>query len=94
MKRVVLILVAILTASSLLLAQAEKIDFAAIGRIKEIGLARSQTRFHDEATMNGFNTVADLPGSDLASEVVLLGAHLDSHPYATGATDTPRAARR
>ena len=31
--------------------------------------------------------VADLPGTDLASEVVLLGAHFDSHPYATGATD-------
>jgi hypothetical protein len=63
MKRVVLILLAILTASSLLLAQGEKIDFAAIGRIKEIGLACSQTRFDDEATMNGFNTVADLPGA-------------------------------
>jgi Zn-dependent M28 family amino/carboxypeptidase len=37
--------------------------------------------------MNGFNTLADLPGSDLASEIVLLGAHFDSHSYATGATD-------
>src|SRR5437660_3175344 len=37
--------------------------------------------------MNGFNTVAELPGTDLASEIVLLGAHFDSHPYATGATD-------
>jgi hypothetical protein len=46
-----------------------------------------QTRFHDETDMNGINTIADLPGSDLASEIVLLGAHLDSHPYATGATD-------
>ncbi|MBI4484585.1 MAG: M20/M25/M40 family metallo-hydrolase [Acidobacteria bacterium] len=46
-----------------------------------------ETRFHDEADMNGFNTIAEIPGSDLASEVVLLGAHLDSHPYATGATD-------
>jgi hypothetical protein len=46
-----------------------------------------ETRFHDEATMNGFNTIADLPGSDLASEVVLIGAHFDSHPYGTGATD-------
>jgi hypothetical protein len=46
-----------------------------------------ETKFHDEATMNGFNTVAEIPGSDLASEIVLLGAHFDSHPYATGATD-------
>jgi hypothetical protein len=46
-----------------------------------------ETKFIDEPTMNGFNTIAEIPGSDLASEVVLLGAHLDSHPYATGATD-------
>jgi hypothetical protein len=44
-------------------------------------------RFHDETALNGFNTIADLPGGDLAAEVVLLGAHLDSHPYGTGATD-------
>ncbi len=47
-----------------------------------------ETKYYDEGSgMNGFNTIAELPGSDLASEVVLLGAHLDSHPYATGATD-------
>jgi len=31
--------------------------------------------------------VAELPGTDLAGEVVLLGAHLDSGQAATGATD-------
>src|SRR5580765_1422624 len=49
-----------------------------------------ETRFFDEApgaTSNGFNLIAEIPGSDLASEVVMLGAHFDSHPYATGATD-------
>jgi len=46
-----------------------------------------ESKFYDEATPNGFNTIAEIPGSDLASEIVLLGAHLDSHPYATGATD-------
>ena len=46
-----------------------------------------ETKFYDEHTPNGFNTIAEIPGSDLASEVVLLGAHFDSHPYATGATD-------
>ena len=46
-----------------------------------------ETRYYDEAGSNGFNTIADLPGTDLASEIVLLGAHFDSHPYATGATD-------
>jgi carboxypeptidase Q len=37
--------------------------------------------------MNGFNTIAELPGTDLANEIVLIGAHFDSHPYSTGATD-------
>ena len=46
-----------------------------------------ETKFYDEQTPNGFNTIAEIPGSDLAAEVVLLGAHLDSHPFATGATD-------
>jgi carboxypeptidase Q len=46
-----------------------------------------QTRFYDEADKNGINTLGELQGSDLADQVVLLGAHLDSHPYATGATD-------
>ena len=46
-----------------------------------------ETRFYDENTPNGFNTLAEIPGGDLASEIVLLGAHFDSHPYATGATD-------
>ena len=46
-----------------------------------------QTQFHDETDLNGFNVVADLPGTDLANEIVLIGAHLDSHQPATGATD-------
>ena len=46
-----------------------------------------ETKFYDESTPNGFNTIAEMPGTDLASEVVLIGAHFDSHPYATGATD-------
>ena len=44
-------------------------------------------KFYDERTPNGFNTIAEIPGTDLASEVVMLGAHFDSHPYSTGATD-------
>jgi carboxypeptidase Q len=46
-----------------------------------------ETKFYDEPTPNGINTIAEIPGTDLASEIVLIGAHLDSHPYATGATD-------
>ena len=46
-----------------------------------------QVQFHEETEKNGFNLIAELPGTDLAHEVVLLGAHLDSYPWATGATD-------
>lgn len=46
-----------------------------------------EVKFHDETGMNGFNTIADFPGTDLKDEVVLLGAHFDSHAFATGATD-------
>jgi Zn-dependent M28 family amino/carboxypeptidase len=48
-----------------------------------------QTTFYPEAAgkPNGINTIAEIPGTDLADEVVILGAHLDSHAYATGATD-------
>jgi carboxypeptidase Q len=48
-----------------------------------------RTRFHDEASMNGFNIIAEIPGVDpaLRDEVVLLGAHFDSWHGATGATD-------
>jgi hypothetical protein len=46
-----------------------------------------ETRFHDAGGMNGFNTIAELPGGDLASEIVLLGGHFDSTHGATGATD-------
>jgi carboxypeptidase Q len=48
-----------------------------------------QAKFYDENENepNGFNVIADLPGSDLPNEIVLLGAHLDSHQGATGATD-------
>lgn len=34
-----------------------------------------------------FNVVAEIPGTDLAHEVVVCGAHLQSEPVGTGATD-------
>jgi len=34
-----------------------------------------------------YNTIADMPGSDLADEIVMLGGHLDSWHGGTGATD-------
>jgi carboxypeptidase Q len=48
-----------------------------------------QTKFYDETTPNGFNVIAELPGTDpvLKDEVVLLGAHFDSVAASPGATD-------
>jgi hypothetical protein len=48
-----------------------------------------QTTFHPETNPEGnaFNIIAEIPGSDLAHEVVIMGAHFDTYPYATGATD-------
>lgn len=40
-----------------------------------------------EKPVQAYNTVAELRGSDLAGEVVILGAHLDSWDLGTGATD-------
>ena len=48
-----------------------------------------QTQFHEETTPNGFNTIAEIAGTDpvLKDEVVMLGAHLDSLAASPGATD-------
>jgi Zn-dependent M28 family amino/carboxypeptidase len=35
----------------------------------------------------GYNTIAEIPGSDLKDEVVMLGGHMDSWHAGTGATD-------
>jgi carboxypeptidase Q len=37
--------------------------------------------------LDGYNTLAELPGTDLADQVVMLGGHLDSWHAGTGATD-------
>lgn len=42
--------------------------------------------FHD-ADLNMFNIVAEIPGSDRADEVVMLGAHFDSWHAGTGSVD-------
>ena len=42
---------------------------------------------YQDQDLNGYNTVAEIPGSDLKDEVVMLGGHLDSWQSGTGATD-------
>jgi hypothetical protein len=44
------------------------------------------------AEPDSFNIVAELPGTDLASEVVTIGAHFDSWHGGTGATDNAAGA--
>jgi hypothetical protein len=46
-----------------------------------------ETRETPETTPRGFNIVGEIPGTDKAGEIVLLGAHFDSWHGATGATD-------
>jgi len=43
--------------------------------------------FRPETQPTGFNIVGELPGTDKAAEVVLIGAHFDSWHAGTGATD-------
>jgi hypothetical protein len=42
--------------------------------------------FHDDDLM-AYNTIAEIPGTDLKDELVMLGGHMDSWHSGTGATD-------
>lgn len=42
---------------------------------------------YQDADMMGYNTIAEIPGTDLKDEVVMLGGHMDSWHSGTGATD-------
>jgi hypothetical protein len=43
-------------------------------------------KFYDQDPM-AYNTIAEIPGTDLKDEIVMLGGHLDSWHAGTGATD-------
>jgi hypothetical protein len=45
-----------------------------------------ENRFYD-SDLNAFNVIGELPGTDKADEVVMIGAHFDSWHTGTGATD-------
>jgi hypothetical protein len=45
-----------------------------------------QVEYQDQDSM-GYNTIAEIPGSDLKDEIVMLGGHMDSWHSGTGATD-------
>ena len=42
---------------------------------------------YQDADPNSYNTIAEIPGTDKADEIVMLGGHLDSWQAGTGATD-------
>ena len=48
--------------------------------------AEVQTQFYKDDPY-GYNTVAEIPGTDLKDQIVMLGGHLDSWHGGTGATD-------
>jgi len=50
----------------------------------ELGI---DVKFTEETQPNSFNIVGEIPGTDKADEIVLIGAHFDSWHAATGATD-------
>ena len=60
-------------------------------RMLELGLkprvrVNIQTRFLTD-DKNGYNVIAEIPGTDLKDEIVMIGAHLDSWHAGTGAAD-------
>ncbi len=62
-----------------------------IVRMLELGVrvklrVNVQAKFHTD-DKNGYNVLAELPGSDLKDETVMIGAHLDSWHSGTGAAD-------
>ncbi|MGD0308137.1 MAG: M20/M25/M40 family metallo-hydrolase [Acidobacteriota bacterium] len=66
-------------------------DYGRISRIIDDGTAVTVefnivNHYYPEGKMS-YNTIAEIPGSDKADEVVMLGGHLDSWHTATGAAD-------
>ncbi|MBS1095194.1 M28 family peptidase [Gluconobacter wancherniae] len=66
-------------------------DYGRINRLLEdghdIGLRLNIRNASNPDGRIAYNVVADLPGSEKADEVVMIGAHLDSWHMATGAVD-------
>src|SRR5262249_56337371 len=66
-------------------------DYGRIWRILQDGATVTVefnivNRYYPEGKTS-YNTIAEIPGTDKADEVVMLGGHLDSWTSATGATD-------
>lgn len=65
-------------------------DFNRLARMLRRGIPLTarvdfRVRFHEETTNH--NVIAEIPGTDLADELVMVGAHIDSWHASTGTTD-------
>jgi hypothetical protein len=71
-------------------------DFGRITRVMKDGskvkLAFDLRNRSFPGSTQGYNLVAEVPGTDPSGEVIILGAHLDSWHTATGATDNAASA--
>jgi hypothetical protein len=45
-----------------------------------------EVKYYNDDLM-AYNTIAEIPGTDLKDQIVMLGGHMDSWPAGTGATD-------
>ncbi len=66
-------------------------DYNRLARMIKLGITPRaevdlRVQFHEETEM-AFNTIAEIPGTDLKDEIVMVGGHLDSWHGGTGATD-------
>jgi hypothetical protein len=66
-------------------------DFDRIVRMIRLGVkVRMACNFQAEYTTDdpfAYNTIAEIPGTDLKDQIVMIGAHMDSWHSGTGATD-------
>lgn len=61
-----------------------------LGKKDMKALVDLRVKFYDDA--KAYNTIAEIPGTDLKDEIVMVGGHLDSWHGATGATDNAAGA--
>ena len=54
---------------------------------EKVKMAVNLTVEWQDADLMGYNTIAEIPGTDLKDEIVMLGGHMDSWHSGTGATD-------
>ncbi len=53
----------------------------------EVDIEAEVRIYYDEEDLQDYNLVAEIPGTDLAHEIVMIGGHFDAESAGTGATD-------